>query len=620
MLTGVRDGYIPMAPNTSVSFIILGLSLAALPLQRFKTLVFVRAGALLVLLVILTRLCEYATGGSVGVDGWFFQVPGESVGLAPVGKMAFFTSINFLLAAVAILTSSYNGRSQLANDGAKALAVIAAFVGLAFALGYLYGAPLMYGGKAIPMALNTSIGFFLLGTGAAINAFARDLLDRRHAREELRKAHEELERRVEERTAQLTRANEELAAQMAERKKLEQQFLQAQKMEAIGRLAGGVAHDFNNLLTAIIGYSDLVLMRTPPDDPLRNDLDEIRKAGERAATLTQQLLAFSRKQILQPKLIDLNTTVIDTTRMLRRLVGEDVEMVTVLKQGLWQVKADPGQIEQVLMNLAVNARDAMPGGGKLTVETANSNLDEGYAGSHLSVAPGKYVMLAVSDTGCGMDSHTQAQIFEPFFTTKEQGKGTGLGLATVYGIVKQSGGHVWVYSEVGRGTTFKVYLPQACGEADALESQSQSMTIPRGMETVLLVEDDLQVSKFAAQVLGELGYRVIVASNGTEALEVASSARAEINLVLTDVVMPKMGGKQLADELRSLTPDVKVLFISGYTQDAIVNHGILDPGIAFLHKPFTPGELARKVRQALDEGIGYGTKDFAPESGTLTVN
>jgi CheY-like chemotaxis protein len=305
--------------------------------------------------------------------------------------------------------------------------------------------------------------------------------------------------------------------------------------------------------------------------------------------------------------------------MLGRLVGADVEMVTVLKQGLWQVKADPGQIEQVLMNLVVNARDAMQDGGKLTIETANLNLDESYAGSHLSVVPGQYVMLTVSDTGCGMDAQTQSQIFEPFFTTKEQGKGTGLGLATVYGIVKQSGGYIWVYSEVGKGTTFKIYLPQAIEEANELQSHLQPVAIPNGAETVLLVEDDSQVSKFAAQVLTELGYSVIIASNGNEALEAASKAGREINLVLTDVVMPEKGGKQLADELRLIKPNTKVLFMSGYTEDAIVHHGILSPGITFLHKPFTPGELTRKVRQVLDEGIRPGQGVLTSDSSIFAA-
>jgi CheY-like chemotaxis protein len=271
------------------------------------------------------------------------------------------------------------------------------------------------------------------------------------------------------------------------------------------------------------------------------------------------------------------------------------------------------------MNLVVNARDAMQDGGKLTIETANLNLDESYAGSHLSVLPGQYVMLTVSDTGCGMDAQTQSRIFEPFFTTKEQGKGTGLGLATVYGIVKQSGGYIWVYSEVGKGTTFKIYLPQAIEEANELQSHLQSVAVPKGAETVLLVEDDSQVSKFAAQVLGELGYSVIIASNGNEALEAASKAGREIKLVLTDVVMPEKGGKQLADELRLIKPNTKVLFMSGYTEDAIVHHGILNPGITFLHKPFTPGELARKVRQVLDEGIRPGQGVLTSDSSSLAA-
>jgi two-component system cell cycle sensor histidine kinase/response regulator CckA len=380
----------------------------------------------------------------------------------------------------------------------------------------------------------------------------------------------------------------------------EEQLLQAQKMEAVGRLAGGVAHDFNNLLTAIIGYSQLMQSQLEPGSPMRHDLDEISKAGKRAAALTSQLLAFSRKQVLQPKVLDLNAIVANTSRMLSRLIGEDIRFRTTLDPGLKQVKADPGQMEQVLMNLAVNARDAMPNGGSLSIETANAYLDEMYAEQHVDVRPGHHIMLAVSDNGCGMDNKTLAKIFEPFFTTKEQGKGTGLGLATVYGIVKQSGGHIWVYSEPDKGTIFKVYLPQVEQDGALLPAPVQSESLPVGSETVLLAEDDLQVREFASRVLQGLGYSVLEAADGNEALRVAEQRAGVIDILLTDVVMPQIGGKNLSEKLKWERPEIKVLFLSGYTADSIVHHGVLDEGVAFLHKPFNSDDLARKVREVLD--------------------
>jgi signal transduction histidine kinase len=470
VLSGISLEYIPMAPNTALAFTLLGFSLAALPLQSKRSRVFVRTSAGFVIAVAAARLFEYAAGVQFGIDGFFFEVRGEELGLAPLGKMGLFTAVNFHFTAAATLIASFQQRRHLANDAAKGLASVAAFVGLAFTLGYFYGSPLLYGGQSIPMALNTSICFVLVGAGVATRAFFRDALERRQVRDELSRAHQELEQRVEERTAQLAHTNETLSAEIAERAGLQQQLAQAQKMEAVGRLAGGVAHDFNNVLTTIIGYSDLVLMQLSTDDPLRRELDEIRRAGERAATLTRQLLAFSRKQMVQPRIVNINNIVTETSKFLGRLIGEDIEMVTTLEQELWHVKADPGQLEQVLMNLVVNARDAMTNGGKLTIETFNVSLNEDYSLSHLAVTPGRYVILAVSDNGCGMDADTQAHIFEPFFTTKEHGKGTGLGLSTVYGIVKQSGGYVWVYSEPDQGTTFKVYFPQTTEEAETLQS------------------------------------------------------------------------------------------------------------------------------------------------------
>jgi len=383
-----------------------------------------------------------------------------------------------------------------------------------------------------------------------------------------------------------------------EQRRLEGQLLQAQKMEAVGRLAGGVAHDFNNLLTVILSYSDLLLEDLPLDIPDREDVEEIRKAAIAASALTRQLLAFSRQQVLEPRVLDVNTVVASTEKLLTRLLGEDVSLTTSLAVALGAVKVDPGQLEQIIMNLAVNARDAMPRGGRLSIETGNVEMDEGYVSGHPLARPGHYVMLAVSDTGIGMDAATQARIFEPFFTTKEAGKGTGLGLATVYGIVRQSGGFIWVYSEPGHGTSFKIYLPRV--------DESVSPAVPAapqvvgGSETVLVVEDVAAVRAVTRQMLERQGYRVLEASNGATALSLAQQHQSGIHLLVTDVVMPEVSGRELADQLVQLRPDMKVLFMSGYTDDAIVRHGILQEGIAYLQKPFTPDTLARKVRVVLD--------------------
>jgi PAS domain S-box-containing protein len=391
-----------------------------------------------------------------------------------------------------------------------------------------------------------------------------------------------------------------LAYDVTERRLLEEQLRQSQKMEAVGQLAGGVAHDFNNLLTVITGYSDLMLRRLDDKSPLRTSLEEIKKAGERAASLTRQLLAFSRKQVLQPKVLQLNAVVADVYKMLRRLIGEDIDPVTLLEPSLGQVKADPGQIEQVILNLAVNARDAMPQGGKLTIETANVYLDNQYARRHTAIQPGQYVMLAVSDTGCGIDPETQVRMFEPFFTTKEPGKGTGLGLSTVYGIVRQSGGHLWVYSEVGKGTTMKIYLPRVDAGAERDEACSVPTELPQGRGTVLLTEDEEQVRQMIRIILEMGGYRVLEAPGGAEALALYEQHEGQIDLIMTDVVMPGMSGRELAQSLETLHPGIRVLYMSGYTDDAIVRHGLLDQEITFLQKPFTPEALMRKVREVLD--------------------
>jgi two-component system cell cycle sensor histidine kinase/response regulator CckA len=385
------------------------------------------------------------------------------------------------------------------------------------------------------------------------------------------------------------------------RKQLEDQLRQAQKMEAIGRLAGGVAHDFNNLLTIISGYGQLILGALPEKDPLRTQLTEVLKASERATSLTRQLLAFGRRQVLAPRVLDLNEVIVDTEKMLRRLIGEDIELVTVPGRELSHVKADPGQIEQVILNLALNARDAMPKGGRLTIEASSVTLDEVYADQHISVQPGPYVMLAVSDTGCGMDRETQAHLFEPFFTTKEKGKGTGLGLATVYGIVKQSGGYIWVYSEPGQGTTFKVYLPKIQEPVEATQAPPAERVSAGGSETILLVEDDSSVRSLVHAVLEPRGYKLLVARNGDDALFLCEQHKGPIHLLLTDVVMPGMSGRELAERLSPLHREMKILYMSGYTDNAIVHHGVLEANVRFLQKPFSPPALASKVRTVLNE-------------------
>jgi two-component system cell cycle sensor histidine kinase/response regulator CckA len=391
---------------------------------------------------------------------------------------------------------------------------------------------------------------------------------------------------------------------VSERKRTEEELRQAQKMEAVGRLAGGVAHDFNNLLTVIAGRSHFLAHRLGPEDPSRRDVELIQKSAERAAQLTRQLLAFSRKQILEPQLVDLSVIATGIEPILRRLIGEDMHLSVTSREGLGRVKADPGQVEQVILNLAINARDAMPRGGRLAIETANVELDESSAGHLTEVIPGPYVMLAVSDTGIGMDAATQARLFEPFFTTKEPGKGTGLGLATVYGIVKQSGGHVAVHSALGRGSTFKVYLPRLEGAVDGDQRVHVAAPASRGSETVLLVEDEPELRTLAREILAAWGYTVLHSGDSTQAFGLAERHNGSIHLLLTDVVMPGMSGREVADRLLSTRPDMKVLFMSGYTDSAIVHHGVLDPGTPFLPKPFTPDALVRKVREVLDRPRG----------------
>jgi PAS domain S-box-containing protein len=399
---------------------------------------------------------------------------------------------------------------------------------------------------------------------------------------------------------------EGLAEDVTDQRMLEAQFRQAQRLEAVGRLAGGVAHDFNNILTAITGYTELLLSDLDPEDPKRGDLGEIRAAAQRAAALTRQLLAFSRKQVLQVKVLDLNAVIRTLDRMLRRLIGEDISLEIALCEGLGAVRADPAQVEQVIMNLAVNARDAMPGGGRLTIETANAVLDEAFARAHRGAVPGRYVMLAVSDTGVGMDEDTRSHVFDPFFTTKEPGKGTGLGLSTVYGIVKQSGGSVWAYSEPGEGATFKLYLPWVDEKPDDL-NHAAIPPAAGGHETVLLVEDDASVREVLVQALEQKGYRVLRASDGQMALDLARAHPAQIHLLVTDLVMPGMTGRELGLALLAERPDLRVIYMSGYADEAVVRHGVLERGLHYLQKPFAIAEIARKVREVLDATQGQSS-------------
>jgi two-component system cell cycle sensor histidine kinase/response regulator CckA len=447
---------------------------------------------------------------------------------------------------------------------------------------------------------------------------SEDITEKRMRAERLKDEHAELERRVAARTRELTEANAHLQREIAGRAQMEaallrseEQLRQSQKMESLGRLAGGVAHDFNNLLSVILGYVDLWEDAPPSAVIEKEEIHEVGVAGRRAADLTRQLLAFSRQQMLEPVRLDLNERLGSLEKMLRRIIGEDVALRFSPAADLASVKVDPGQVEQVILNLVVNARDAMPEGGTLTIETANVELDEAYSRDHLGVPPGQYVMMAVSDTGTGMDAATQSRMFEPFYTSKERGKGTGLGLSTVLGIVQQSEGSVWVYSELGKGTTIKIYLPRDLGQGDSARVRAP-LPAPRGSETILLVEDEAAVRTVARTILQRGGYIVLEATGGLDALELLRKSPRLIDLLLTDVVMPEMSGRELVEKATSLRPGLKVLFMSGYTDDTVVHHGVLEAGVAFLQKPLTPERLSMKVREVLDEHRGEAASSPPP--------
>jgi PAS domain S-box-containing protein len=405
-----------------------------------------------------------------------------------------------------------------------------------------------------------------------------------------------------------TEVLEVMAEDVTERRALEEQFRQAQKMEAVGRLAGGIAHDFNNLLMVISGYTEVLLEKTPHESPLYPKMEAVQQATDRASSLTHQLLAFSRKQLVELKVVDVNTIVQDMERLLRPLIGETIDLRTQLASNLGWARADAGQIEQVLMNLVVNAKDAMPNGGTITLRSANVRLDDEARREYGSIRPGRYVLLSVSDTGCGMDPETRSRIFEPFFTTKEKGKGTGLGLSTVYGIIKQISGYVFVQTEPGQGSTFTIYLPLVEEAAELAPQPLDDKAVNGGGETILLAEDEESVRQLVSETLTAKGYRVLEAERGEVALRIAAETKESIQMLITDVVMPGLGGRELAQKLCSADPQLKVLFLSGYTEDAIIHQGVLEPGLAFLQKPFTLQMLVRKVQETLRSGSGLKAK------------
>jgi PAS domain S-box-containing protein len=467
-------------------------------------------------------------------------------------------------------------------------------------------------GSEFPVEI--SLSPFRSEEGMLVFSAIRDITLQKRAQDELREAKEALETRVRERTAELLTANEALQAEMIQRelamrqrdseqervRRLEEQLLLSQKMEAIGRLAGGIAHDFNNLLGVILGNTEMMIKAGPPGAPHMERVEQIKLAGEEAASVTRQLLAFARLQVSEPQILDLNVVLTELEPLLRRIVEENIRLEMVLARDLGDIRNDRSQVSQVILNLVANARDAMNQGGRLTIETSNVYLGEAYARDHLDVLPGPYVQFSVTDSGEGMDKETVSRIFEPFFTTKEQGSGSGLGLATVYGIVRQSAGHIWVYSEPGQGTTFKIYLPRVSGSSSEAREGNKCEELSTGWETILLVEDSRLLARVTRDFLVSAGYRVLLAAEAAEALQMAAAYSGQIHVLLTDVVMPHMNGRELSEELLKSRPDVKVLFMSGHTAGVISQNALLDEDVAFIEKPFSHDGLARKIRQLLE--------------------
>ena len=725
ILTNIRADYIPMAPNTAISFIVLGISLCAFITERKRGLILSRFGAAVILVLSLIRFTEFNININLNIDQWIFKVPSEKLGLIPVGRMALPTALNFIFASVALFLAASLKRHWFTDALTRVLAVLTIFIGLAFCLGYIYGAPLLYGGTTIPMALNTSIAFFVLGLGLVVNNISHDIAERKHDAETLRKTHDELELRITERTTELAKTNEALQTEIIERshaeealkkseerfrsivegnfdaihvldpegrftysspsveritgykpddiigkyfkyfiaetdipkaeqafygmmsgktmemvaleatkkdgtpfiieangspvfkdgkimdiqvvyrditekRTIEEQLRHSQKMDAVGQLASGIAHDFNNILTAIIGYGTLLLRKNPDDNLVNEYTSEIITSANRAAALTRDLLTFSRKHTINPQPALLNELIKMVERILARVLGEHIEFKVKIADENLVVKMDATQLEHVFLNLATNARDAMPEGGKLTIDICHVNLDNEFIDAHNYGIQGQYALITFTDTGIGMDKNTQSRVFEPFFTTKEVGKGTGLGLSMVYGAVKQHNGYINVYSEPGHGTVFKIYLPLSEEGVLGEKKEPEIAALKGNMETILLAEDDPDTRKIIKAVLEEYNYRVIEAVDGNDAISKFMEKKGEVKLLILDTIMPKIGGKQAYEGIKKIDPNIKAIFISGYTADMIKTKDLLETGIELLVKPIAPDKLLVKIRGLID--------------------